>query len=669
MADGVRDRPDQAELDLLTRYHLIEELSRSEHRYQLLVEHIHEVVFQADGRLYFTFLNRAWTTLSGIPTDEAKGRAISDFIRGSSRKEWDEFVRAHDAGALKYSIAELVLAPCDSECRWVTFFVERDNPESAWIGSLHDITENKRFKELRVAKERAKRSELATARERKRLETILKTASDGIHILSSEGFLIEANNAFLDILGYDNSAIGQLHVSDWDVSFEKEHILNTMRRLIKDGGSVVIETRHKRRDGTILDVEINACGIRIDDEQYVYAACRDIIERNRQRRELEVLNQNLERLVAEKTQELRNAMLAAEAANQAKSEFLANMSHELRTPMNGVLGMAQLLETTELNDERREFTEVINQSGRALLALINDILDFSKIEARKLDLEILNFDLDALLADFVSTFWFTLDLANAQPRTPSHRADDLRGERILLVDDNTINRRLLDQLLGNWQVEHTLVESGLAALQALKEAAAQERPFSIALIDMQIPDMDGARLGTFIQDDPYLRDTRLILLTSKGQPGDARKMQEIGFVGYLTKPIQQFDLYGVLLQVAGLGNSEKGLVTRHMINEQPQFNARVLVVEDDVTNQVVAKGILEKLGIRVDLAVNGEEALRALRQISYDLVLMDGQMPVRDGYEAAKRIRDPGSGVKSKWRSEKYYCITKPQPEWVRNYF
>lgn len=244
-----------------------------------------------------------------------------------------------------------------------------------------------------------------------------------------------------------------------------------------------------------------------------------------------------------------------------------------------------------------------------------------------------------------SMFWFTLDLANAVAPLPVPCTASLQGQKILVVDDNLTNRTLLAQLLTNWEVEHALAENAEEALESLHEASSVGHPFSIAVLDMQMPKTNGAQLGTMIKNDSSLADVHLVMLTSQGQRGDAEKYRKLGFEGFLSKPIDQSVFYNSLQQVAGITANDQDIITAYTPTELPQLSVRALVVDDNVTNQMVAKGMLKKFGIHCDLVDNGEEAIRALERQPYDLVFMDCQMPVMDGYEASRHIRDPQSNV------------------------
>jgi PAS domain S-box-containing protein len=255
-----------------------------------------------------------------------------------------------------------------------------------------------------------------------------------------------------------------------------------------------------------------------------------------------------------------------------------------------------------------------------------------------------------------SEFWFTARLGQ-QPkgaRTESRPSADLRGVRVLIVDDNATSREILTTRMTSWGMRAWEAGDGPGALQALYRAIEENDPFRVAVIDMQMPDMDGETLGRTIQGDRRLAHTRMVMLTSLGARGDARRFEEIGFAAYATKPIRHLELMGVLsLALTGRSGTEpdpRPIATRHAARETLNLfagrKARILLAEDNIVNQQVAVGILKQFGLRADAVADGAEALIALETIPYDLVLMDVQMPVLDGLEAARQIRNPQSQVR-----------------------
>jgi len=251
-----------------------------------------------------------------------------------------------------------------------------------------------------------------------------------------------------------------------------------------------------------------------------------------------------------------------------------------------------------------------------------------------------------------STFWFTLDLANARVVSPYEKSlTGVQNQKVLLVDDNATNRKLLSAIFKAWKVEHQIVHGGSEALQAMHEAVTSGHPFDIVLTDYHMPKMDGVALGDAIVKDVLLNHSHLVLLSSPSSRGDAKAFLHAGFMGYVNKPINQTELLDVLFKVshlsrqANVGDQPLGAIIRFTPAEMPQFKARVLVVEDNITNQKVAKGMLAKFGLYVDLAADGKEAVAALSHLPYDLVFMDCQMPVMDGYEATGVIRAHESTV------------------------
>ena len=246
-----------------------------------------------------------------------------------------------------------------------------------------------------------------------------------------------------------------------------------------------------------------------------------------------------------------------------------------------------------------------------------------------------------------STFWFTVYLHKQATcrKTKIAAPDDvsLNGLRILAVDDNETNRKVVAGMLSIWKCRHEEVEDAATALDRLRAAAASKDPFRIAILDMFMPEMDGETLGKTIKNDPVLRDTVLVMMTSVGARGDAGRFEKAGFSVYLTKPVKQSQLFKCLITAISHKPSDQTspnqIITQHTVAEESKRKIRILLAEDNIINQKVALRVLEKLGYHADVAVNGLEALKALETTSYDMVLMDIQMPEMDGLEATGEIR------------------------------
>ncbi len=253
-----------------------------------------------------------------------------------------------------------------------------------------------------------------------------------------------------------------------------------------------------------------------------------------------------------------------------------------------------------------------------------------------------------------STFWFTA-VFKKQPAGRVRELPplaDLTGVRVLVVDDHRVNRLLVTILLKSWGCRFAEAPDGKTAIEQLREAVIQGDPYRIALLDMQMPDMDGRELGQRIKDSPDTQDTQLIMITSVGERGDVARLRAVGFAGYLIKPLRESLLRDCMALVLGRGETPNtapaaDLVTRYTVCEVRKQRTRILVVEDNATNQLVALKILEKLGYRADAVADGKEALAALRDIPYDLVLMDCQMPELDGFETTLQIRSATSAVRN----------------------
>jgi two-component system, sensor histidine kinase and response regulator len=246
-----------------------------------------------------------------------------------------------------------------------------------------------------------------------------------------------------------------------------------------------------------------------------------------------------------------------------------------------------------------------------------------------------------------STFWFTARFEVAQRAYFPLRSmpSALEGRRVLVVDDNATNRKVLTAQLKRCGIDPVSVSSAAEALVAMREAEQAGTAYEVALVDHQMPVCDGAELGRCINSDATLKSTRLLLLTSSGQRGEGETFADLGFAGYLLKPVVQRDLTDCLTlllasSAASWHTRTQPIVTRHHVRAlRGREKRRILLAEDNAVNEKVACRTLEALGYRVEPVHDGRAAVAAWETGRYDLILMDCQMPIMDGYEATREIR------------------------------
>lgn len=456
------------------------------------------------------------------------------------------------------------------------------------------------------------------------IRTTLESTADGILVVDLRGRVLAYNRKYVEMIQVPESVIE---------TGNHRLILEAARQHWKNPEHVLalIERGNLERDAAFENIveftegrtyEVHSEPLRVSGTSVgrVWGFC-DITERRQN--ELE----------------LRRAKDAAEAANRAKSGFLANMSHEIRTPMNGILGMMELTLETELTDEQREMLSTVKMCADGLLTVINDILDFSKIEAGRLQLDCVTFDLGGHLEEIMKMF--AVGAQQKGLRLSLHVPENVPH---IVVADPTRLRQILTNLLGNGlkftergslelSVETVSREAESAVIRfAVRDTGIGIQPEKHKSIFEAFEQADGSTVRRFGGTGLGLTiSARLVELMFgriwvESEPGQGSAFYFTARMGVVPEPARDS-----MTVPAALGGAREAAAE--------YFSRRILLVEDNPVNQIVAVRLLEKLGHTVAVAGNGLEALETLDRETFDLVFMDVRMPLMDGLETSRAIR------------------------------
>lgn len=606
-----------------------------------------------------------------------------------------------------------------------------------------------------------------------RIKRIIDTANDAFVSMNAAGLIVEWNPQAQAMFGWSRDEVLMLPVTDMIIpeSFRNDH-QQGLERFLKTREAKILNRRleltARRRDGSEFPVEITITPQRLGNEFVFNAFLHDITQRKQDE------------------DALHEAREFAESANKSKSEFLANMSHEIRTPMNGIIGMSELLASTKLESDQRDYLNMVRQSADALLRLLNDILDFSKIEAGKLELESIPFSLrdcvgntghtlssraaekgielacriapdvpDILVGDpgrlrqiivnlagnaikfteegevvveIVSvstqselsksasdlegnsnrivlrvdvrdtgigipiekqqsifeafgqadasttrkyggtglglaistqlvelmhgsisvdskvgvgtTFSFTINfgVSPEQNLRPASVLATLQDMKVLIVDDNGTNRRILHEILQSWNMCPVTVDSAEDGLRYIQETRANGDNVPLVLLDCMMPGMDGFDFAASLRETVSAEECTVIMISSAIQAGDSKRCQELSIARCMPKPVIHSELLNAIL--TEIQPEKPSIQPSKEVLPPPEVNPRrILLAEDGVINQRVATEFLTQRGHQVVVVGNGQLALEAIAREPFDLVLMDVQMPKMDGFAATKELR------------------------------
>lgn len=458
--------------------------------------------------------------------------------------------------------------------------------------------------------------------ERQLYQRLIEVASDGVHILDTDGNVVYCSHSFANMLGYRYEDALKLNVKHWEANFQGNELMATLKRVFENAST--FETIHKRKDGSTFNAQVNAKGILINNQKLLYASSRDI-----------TVQKKME-------QELIHAKKQAESASKAKSDFLANMSHEIRTPMNAVIGLTKILQDTELSSKQVDLLGKVELSSNILLKLINDILDYSKIEAGKLKLEKEVFHLRSSLENVYNMFEDkadTLDLKfnlNIEKDIPDYiQGDSLRLSQVII------------NLLGN---AFKFTSTGSVTLEAKLEELNQKNIFirfniidtGIGIKESQISKLfkafeqaDNSTTRKFGGSGLGLRLCKKFVKLMGGEIS-VESTQSQGSTFSFTACFKQVDV---------IDKEEYVKNVKELSFTKPVKKLKVLIAEDNEMNVMVIKNIIMKLGHDYKIAYNGQEAVEMYQQDQFDIIFMDLHMPIMDGFEATRKIRALNSQI------------------------
>ncbi len=593
-----------------------------------LLKGIPDLIWLKDPSGVYLACNHRFEQFFGHEEAEIIGRTDYDFVD----KKLADFFRANDLRATEAKRPmrnEELITFADGHAELLevikTALYNKDGSLIGVLGVGRDITETKR-----MAEQLAAREEIFNA--------ITNQADLGIVLVDCETRrFVEFNEAAHRNLGYTAEEFAKISLYDIQNILEKETLDDLIEGMLNQGQGAY-ENQHKTKEGLVRDVWITLKVVEINDKKHFSSVITDITNSRERERALLRYKTQLEDLVVERTSELASAKEAAEAANRSKSAFLANMSHEIRTPMNAIIGISHLLQRHLSKTEHAPQLEKISLAAQNLLQIINDILDFSKIEAGKL----------------------TLDDSDFEPQKVIDNALDLIKERAheknltLVTDCRDLPARLhgdglrLGQILLNFMsnaVKFTQQGKVTLSTQFIRQKG-EVSWFRFAIRDTGIgitPEQQARLFRPFEQADGST--TRHYGGTGLGLAISRRLAELMGGSVGLQSEVGQGSTFWIEApftpaKIAPLSPAESTHIETTAEERLKAYaGTHLLLVEDNPLNQEVATDLLQHLGLKVDIANHGEEAVLLAQRQPYALILMDVQMPVMDGLMATRAIR------------------------------
>ena len=621
------------EQEIVEHQRVEQALKESEERYRRISDAINDYIYTViieQGRVLKTLHGQGCEAVTGYTADEfgtspllwigMVPEADREAVRSHARK----LLAGGDATAIEHRIIRK-----DGSTRWVRNTpVPRYDADGIMVsceGLIQDITENKlAYQALEMAFQYSR--------------SLVEANPDPLVIIDKDGIITDVNSAAEQITGYPRNSLVGTDISNYFT--EPEMTRAGCHKAFRLGTVRDYELIMKHRDGAVTPVLFNASVYRDGDgqEMGVIVSARDISRIKQVEGELYKHKQQLEELVQHRTRQLQEAREQAEAASKAKSQFLANMSHEIRTPMNGIIGIAQLLRTSQLDPEQREWLDGLDLAANNLLSIINDVLDISKIEAGKVEIEKICFDLRACITEVFKS------------QKSAFKAKGLYWRKLIdkeipvwLIGDSLRLKQVLINLLSN-AVKFTETGGITLSVQINNEGPdTMQIQFSVSDSGIGMPSEVVEKLfAPFCQAD--LSTTRKYGGTGLGLAISKNLLELMGGGIWVESIVGRgstffFEVpFGIKQdQSLPINDSIRQTTFRSPVTQRALY---LLLVDDNELNLMFTTQLLKRRGYTVDCAVNGRQAVELSKNNGYDAVLMDVQMPEMSGIEAMQIIRE-----------------------------
>ncbi|TCJ18507.1 PAS domain S-box protein [Parasulfuritortus cantonensis] len=604
-------------------------LRESEAMFRSLSESARDAIILLDPDGCVVHWNPGAEAMFGYSRAEASGRKLHEMLTPEHLREASHSGFAHfqvdGSGPVIGKTLELEAIHRNGDAVAVELSLSAVRREDGWyaLGIMRNITARR-----------------ASEEQLRKLAQAVEQSTESIAITNLDADIEYVNEAFLRNTGYSREEVIGRNPSILKSGKTPKESYDELWQAMLEGRTWKGQFVNQRKDGSEYVEFAIITPLRQPDGKITHyvAVKEDITEKKHLAEELDQHRHHLEQLVEERTRQLVEARDRAEAATRAKSIFLANMSHEIRTPMNAILGMTHLLKRGHPNPQQREQLDKIGTAGKHLLNLINDILDLSKIEADRLVLEQTDFAIAALpynvasmLAEQARNKGLQLLVENG-PLPATLRGDPTRVSQALL---NLASNAVKFTARGS-----VVLRAGVAS----EDAATVTVRFEVQDTGIGIPPGAMGRLfGAFEQADGSttrrfggtglgLAITRHLARMMGGDAG-AESREGVGSTFWFSVRLARTDADAVPSEVVRPRQDAEAILMRDY------RNARILLAEDEPANQEVVAGLLGQLGMTVEIARDGAEAVEMARSGRFDLILMDMQMPVMDGLEATRRIR------------------------------